>query len=389
MQGGAFLVNTTETVLIVGASTRAAAFSTLRAGLKPRCLDYFVDRDLMAICTVDRVEAQEGVAGLERLALGLPPGPWLYTGPLENHPDRVERISRTHRLHGNAAETLRGARDPFRLVEVLRRQGLPYLETRPDAQRLPRDGSWLVKPIASAGGRLIQHLDHATVPFAEPSYFQQFLDGPSHSALLLAQQQGAAELVGVTRQLLGTSGAPFAYRGNVGPSLVPAPLMSRLRQLGNVLSSAFRLVGLFGVDYIQHDDEPWLVEINPRYTASVEVFELATHRTLLTEHLRACGMDLVESPPPGKPQTVTTKAPVVGKAVLYAQRSMVAPEIEIDDPRCRDSFAVPAIADVPWPGTTIAAGEPIMTMLTKGEDVRECEARLDELETLWQNSLKA
>ncbi len=161
--------NTTETVLIVGASTRAAAFSALRAGLKPRCLDYFGDRDLMAICTVDRVEAQEGVAGLERLALGLPPGPWLYTGPLENHPDRVERISRTHRLHGNAAETLRGARDPFRLVEVLRGQGLPCLETRPDAQRLPRDGSWLVKPIASAGGRLVQHLDHATVALAEPS----------------------------------------------------------------------------------------------------------------------------------------------------------------------------------------------------------------------------
>jgi len=142
-----------ETVLIVGASTRAAAFSALRAELKPRCLDYFVDRDLMAICTVDRVEAQEGVAGLERLARGLPLGPWLYTGPLENHPDRVERISRIHRLYGNAAETQRGARDPFRLVEVLRRQGLPYLETRPEAQRLPRDGSWLVKPIASAGGR--------------------------------------------------------------------------------------------------------------------------------------------------------------------------------------------------------------------------------------------
>ncbi len=102
----------------------------------------------------------------------------------------------------------------------------------------------------------------------------------------------------MTRQLPGMPGSPFAYRGNIGPSLVPAPLMSRLRQLGNVLISAFRLVGLFGVDYIQHDDEPWLVEINPRYTASAEVFELATHRTLLTEHLRACGMDLVESPPP-------------------------------------------------------------------------------------------
>ena len=137
VQGGAFFMNTTETVLIVGASTRAAAFSALRAGLMPRCVDYFADRDLMAICTVDRVESREGVAGLERLALGLPPGPWLYTGPLENHPDRVERISRTHRLCGNAAETLRGARDPFRLVEVLRKQGLPYLETRPDARGFP------------------------------------------------------------------------------------------------------------------------------------------------------------------------------------------------------------------------------------------------------------
>ena len=50
-------MNTSETVLIIGASTRAAAFSALRAGLTPRCLDYFADRDLAAICTVDRVES--------------------------------------------------------------------------------------------------------------------------------------------------------------------------------------------------------------------------------------------------------------------------------------------------------------------------------------------
>ena len=68
---------------------------------------------------------------------------------------------------------------------------------------------------------------------------------------------------------------------------------------------------------------------------------------------------------------------------------MVAPEIEIDDPRCRDLFTVPAIADVPWPGTAIAAGEPIMTLFTTGLDARECEARLAELESLWQKRLEA
>jgi len=382
-------MNTTETILIIGASTRAAAFSALRAGLKPRCLDYFADRDLAAICTVDRVESTAGVAGMERLALGLPQAHWLYTGPLENHPDRVKRISRAHRLHGNAPESLAGARDPFRLVEVLRRQGLPYLETRPDARRLPHDGSWLVKPIASAGGRLIQRLDHATVLHAEPSYLQRFLDGPSYSALFLASQAGEAELVGVTRQLLGAPGSPFAYRGNIGPTLVPAPLMSRLHQMGNVLCSAFRLVGLFGVDYIQHDGEPWLVEINPRYTASVEILELATHRTLLAEHLRACGMDPVELPSAGKPGVLTRKAPVVGKAILYARRNMVAPEIEFDDPRCRDLLTVPAIGHIPWPGMEIAAGEPIITLFTTGHDLSECETRLAEQESFWQSRLKA
>ena len=70
-------------VLIVGASTRAAAFSALRAGLRPRCLDLFADADLAARCPVARLD---------------PDGPfdppacdaWLYTGSMEARPDLVE-----------------------------------------------------------------------------------------------------------------------------------------------------------------------------------------------------------------------------------------------------------------------------------------------------------
>ena len=67
----------------------------------------------------------------------------------------------------------------------------------------------------------------------------------------------------------------------------------------------------------------------------------------------------------------------------------MAPEIEIDDSRCRDLFAVPAIADVPWPGTVIAAGEPIMTLFTTGHDVQECEDRLAELEAYLAESVES
>ncbi len=380
-------MTTTHDLLIVGASARAAAHSAIRAGLRPTCLDYFADRDLKTVCALSEWTCGKELRDWSDRRSILPPATWLYTGPLENHPERVERISTIHRLCGNPAGVLCAARDPCRVVEVLRRHRLPHPQTRPDARGLPLDGTWLVKPLASAGGRLAQLLTGATVPFSEPSYFQQFVSGPSHSALYLAVQE-QFELIGVTQQLLGAPGSPFAYQGNIGPIAPSASMMSRLRQLGNVLTSAFGLVGLFGLDFVEYAGEPWPVEINPRYTASVEVLEMATRRHLLAEHLHACGVDRGEAGSPGKPESLGTHGPVVGKAIVYARRNLVTPEIELDEPPCQNSFIVPSIADIPWPGTEIAAGEPVMTIFATGEDARQCTDRLAERELWWRGRLK-
>ena len=45
-------------LLIFGASVRAAAFSALRAGLQPWCADLFADADLRARCPTIRVPAE-------------------------------------------------------------------------------------------------------------------------------------------------------------------------------------------------------------------------------------------------------------------------------------------------------------------------------------------
>ncbi len=87
---------------------------------------------------------------------------------------------------------------------------------------------------------------------------------------------------------LGSQGSPFLYRGSIGPWPIDATLAGRLRLLGDRLVSALGLVGWFGVDYVLHDGNPWPVEINPRYTASIEIHELAAGRSLLALHRRAC-----------------------------------------------------------------------------------------------------
>src|SRR5205807_295367 len=89
--GGA-LVPDPGNLLIFGASARAAAFSALRAGLRPWCADLFADADLAARAPVRRVTGRYPADFLRHLDAA-PPGPWIYTGGLENRPYLVERMA--------------------------------------------------------------------------------------------------------------------------------------------------------------------------------------------------------------------------------------------------------------------------------------------------------
>ena len=105
-------MSTTSQVLIIGASTRAAAFSAARAGLLPRCLDQYADADLAAVAPSTRFDPRKDEACLDPMARAHDCASWLYTGPFENHPALIERLAPVGRRLGNDAETLRAIRDP-------------------------------------------------------------------------------------------------------------------------------------------------------------------------------------------------------------------------------------------------------------------------------------
>src|SRR4051794_29765033 len=137
-----------EHLLIFGASARAAAFSALRAGLRPWCADLFADADLRACCPAVRLEGPypDGFAALLETA---PAAPWLYTGGLENHPHLVARLAQIRPLWGNDEPALRAAREPENVAGLLRGAGLsvPRLSSHPD-----HSARWLLKPRRGAGG---------------------------------------------------------------------------------------------------------------------------------------------------------------------------------------------------------------------------------------------
>jgi predicted ATP-grasp superfamily ATP-dependent carboligase len=126
------------------------------------------------------------------------------------------------------------------------------------------------------------------------------------------------------------------------------------------------------VDCVLRDDTPWPVEINPRYTASVEVLEYATGVPALDLHRRV--FDPGAPPPP-----VTPVAPprVVGKAVLFAREALVFPP-EGPWGGLPAVHIMPEFADVPPPGQAIPRGRPVLTFFAGGESPEKCLGRLRE-----------
>ena len=78
----------------------------------------------------------------------------------------------------------------------------------------------------------------------------------------------------------------------------------------------------------------------------------------------------------------------VAKLIMHAPREWIAPEIAAERRFVTDPFAMRSIADVPWPGTRFAPGDPVMTLLAWGENVAECQSRLTDLEREWMERLE-
>jgi predicted ATP-grasp superfamily ATP-dependent carboligase len=364
-----------ENIIALGACVRSAAQSIRRAGYRVAAADCFADEDLLACGPACRVDPYP--QSLPKVAERLPPGPWLYTGALENHPELVERIATQRELLGNPPEVLRAVRDPALFREAIAAAGLAAPPVAAHPAEISDNQSWLLKPRDGTGGSGVRAwTPQAVAPGGAPDggwskwYLQRQVPGMPCGAAYVAAG-GRAVFLGLTRQRLGRwpdDPTPYCYSGSVGP-LQPTDAASReLHKLGNVLASRFSLRGLFGVDVVIEGDCPWPVEINPRYTAAMEVLERGLDVPLLPWHVAACRQGLL-------PQTVPTRRRFVGKAIVWARSKWHIPDRLWQEAVESSRMARwPDWADIPARRSTIEPGHPIMTLLVEAAD----EASVDE-----------
>jgi predicted ATP-grasp superfamily ATP-dependent carboligase len=362
-------------LLIAGASVRAAVQSARRAGFQDLiAADLFQDRDLGDVIGC---QLSDGYRELARAAERLGADAWMYTGALENLPELVESV--TVPLLGCPASALRLVRDPWRVARALCDAGLPTPQLARDAAGLPTDGTWLCKRFASAAGRHIHVVDGGrTAASSSLVYYQRRVIGPSESAVFVAAP-GDCRLLGTTRQLIGVGdpgAGEFQYLGSLGPLPLSLERQRQWERIGQVLAQRFALRGLWGVDAVVADDQVWPVEVNPRYTASVEVLERTANWNACQLHWQAC----VEGRLPDL--LSASSGGLAGKRIVFAAADVRVIPALLDWAEAQNAGQPwPSLADLPASPGPVRRGAPLLTVMVgpeTGDDLAGLQRRLDQ-----------
>jgi predicted ATP-grasp superfamily ATP-dependent carboligase len=352
-------------VLIVGVATRGLAQSAARAGYEVIAVDGFGDLDLRA-CARAVVVARAGERFSIRAALAaaraVPRDAVSYVGSLENHPHAVAALAARGALWGNAPAVLRRVRDPARLAAGLASRGFVVPAVRRAAAGDAR-GHWLVKPRASGGGSGVARWGGGSVP--RGSYLQSHVPGIPGSIVFAADGRRAVPL-GMSRALAGDrrfGATGFRYCGSI---LVPpgSRQLAHASRLAAAVTELFGLVGVNGLDFVTADGTPQAIEVNPRYSASMELVERAHGLSIFDIHARACAGEL-----PAFDLARARLAGVFGKAVVYARRDLTPTDTHL-------WLADADLGDVPPSGEPIPRGRPICTIFARARSVTGCEAAL-------------
>jgi predicted ATP-grasp superfamily ATP-dependent carboligase len=199
-------------------------------------------------------------------------------------------------------------------------------------------------------------------------YLQEFLKGVPGSVVFVAAGGGGVVL-GISRQLVGESAfgvSGFRYCGNIldlrEDTIGPAT------RLVAAITAAFPLVGVGSIDFISTDAGLCPIEVNPRWSASMELVEQAQGVSLFGMHADACTRGVL---PPFDLTRRPLRSGVHGKAIVFAREDLVVGDTQ-------GWLADSSVRDVPREGERIAAGQPICTVLAVASDDASCFAELVE-----------
>lgn len=365
----------------------------------------FDDVDSRGIESMGRESACNDSAGGKQLL-------FLPGGGTENHSSLIHELAANHLWCGITGDSLLSLRDPQILFQIARQTGLnaPLTyshKTHPNRQsfatqvtEFDKNSEWLWKSSNKGGGlgvsKIQSEADFAYF-FAEnqTDFLQQFIPGAPYGATIIISANGRAEWVGACRLLTASERLqhldilvernrgsieqvvttyepredfPYLFAGAVGPCRISNSIQEQLLRFAQESFRAFGMRGWFQVDFIVDDaGQGWVLEVNPRWSATMEIYERTCGISLTAMHLKAWDICV-------EPTAVNQPAAglVCWKDVIYAEDDFLWTQTHLErvdllNAQYRAAYGWDLVADIPNSQQSFAPGMPIFSVLALGK----------------------
>ncbi|MDD5275941.1 MAG: ATP-grasp domain-containing protein [Methylovulum sp.] len=332
-----------EYVLVVAGSGRMLAQAAKNAGLKPLAIDLFADLDTR-VYAEDFVKIRSLAEEDLRPAVDFFIGRYavthaIYGSGFECYPESLHYLSKRLIVLGNPPDTFARVQSKAEFFAVLSDLSIPYPEV---SFNVPAQaGNWLVKPLQGQGGIGIKPADYDSTD--NSVYWQKYQSGTPHSVLFLADGQ-TVQSIGFNTQwtVPSDAGEAFIFSGIINSSNLSAKQKILLLGWLAGLVPELSLKGLNSIDFIQDGDGLYVLEINPRLPASMQLYG----NKLLMRHILASQGEMADG--------FIRQVGFTAYQIVYADYDVLIPDV----------FEWPdGCVDLPAPGVNCRKGQPICSII--------------------------
>ncbi|MDP3210684.1 ATP-grasp domain-containing protein [Methylotenera sp.] len=360
-------------LLTIAISARPFVVAATQAGYVVTAIDAFADKQTVELAETSIVvnydkfgfNADELLRVIGQLNTSQYLG-FVYGSGFESQPELLQEIANIIPLIGNSAAIVQAVKTASIFFPTLDFLEISYPKI---FNKLPVDFSvsYLKKFAGGCGGAHIKIVNDDSDVLSNNYYFQEQVDGRSISLLFVANSR-YIEPIGFNEQWLSPcTTAPFRYGGAVSNIALSSAVQQQVIYAAEALTREFGLLGLNSLDVIVRNDSAYILEINPRLSATFDLYSANLYQSvddnIINMHLRA-SLEADKFPLNSVEKPIQENMQSTAHAVVYALESIVI----------GDLFEWPSwVVDIPYCAEhhdekTIYAGEPICSVFAHAED---------------------